>query len=173
MRLMRKGSAIRVPDNGGKEHFEGGAMNDVTGTVDEYLLKQGERMQNVNPALRKNGRTAERDPDGKDPHSPGAKLDAGKNRLGLVLMGFASALEEVGRVGTYGANKYCSNGWKEVENAEERYTDAMFRHLKEEGVGNIMDPETNLYHAAQTAWNALARLHFVLKQHPRVQQEGA
>ena len=30
------------------------------------------------------------------------KNDAGKNRLGLVLGGFAGALEAVGLVGTYG-----------------------------------------------------------------------
>ena len=31
----------------------------------------------------------ERDPAGLDQHVPGAKLDAGKNRLGLVVLGFA------------------------------------------------------------------------------------
>lgn len=47
----------------------------------------------------------EADPNGKKPNEVGAKLDAGKNRLGLVLGGFARALQEIGRVGTYGANK--------------------------------------------------------------------
>ena len=34
----------------------------------------------------------ERDPHGKSQHEAGAKLDDGKNRLGLVLNGFAHAL---------------------------------------------------------------------------------
>ena len=37
------------------------------------------------------------------------KNDAGKNRLGLVLGGFADALEDVGLVGTYGASIYSDN----------------------------------------------------------------
>jgi hypothetical protein len=64
----------------------------------------------------------ETDPNGLDPHEPGAKLDAGKIRPQLVLGGFSRALEEVVKVGTYGANKYtelsdiqmlqCVTGWK-------------------------------------------------------------
>ena len=42
----------------------------------------------------------EADPNGRHPNEAGAKLDAGKNRLGLVLCGFARALQEVGKVGT-------------------------------------------------------------------------
>ena len=52
----------------------------------------------------------ESDPTGRKPNDAGAKLDAGKNRLGLVLVGFSSALQEVGKVGTYGAKKYSDNG---------------------------------------------------------------
>lgn len=72
----------------------------------------------------------ETDPNGKTPNEPGAKLDAGKNRIGLVLFGFARALQEVGKVGTYGANKYTDNGWTEVPDGERRYTDALLRHLR-------------------------------------------
>lgn len=104
----------------------------------------------------------ESDPNGKSPHSPGAKLDAGKNRLGLVLLGFSRALEQVGEVGTGGAKKYTDNGWKEVPNGVERYTDAMLRHLFEEGQRKYFDPDTQLLHAAHTAWNALARLELIL-----------
>lgn len=107
----------------------------------------------------------ESDPHGISPHQPGAKLDAGKNRLGLVLMDFASALIEVGKVGTFGANKYTPHGWMSVPNGAERYTDAMFRHLMAEGRGEEVDPDSQLLHAAQTAWNALARLTFILKRH--------
>lgn len=105
----------------------------------------------------------ESDPNGFQANDPGAKLDAGKNRLGLVLLGFSHALEEVGRVGTYGAAKYSDYGWLRVPDGERRYTDAMLRHLLRQAGGEVIDPETGLYHAAQTAWNALARLELSLR----------
>jgi len=95
-------------------------------------------------------------------HEKGVKLDVGKNRLGLVLTGFALALIEVGKVGTFGANKYTENGWQYVENGEQRYTDALYRHLLAEPHGNELDEETGILHAAAVAWNALARLHFII-----------
>lgn len=101
---------------------------------------------------------AESDPHGIDQHAPGAKLDAGKNRLGLVFNGFARALEQVGWVGTHGAEKYTPCGWREVPYGVERYTDAMYRHLNAEGKGEALDPSSHLLHAAHVAWNALARL---------------
>lgn len=105
----------------------------------------------------------EADPHGKRPDESGAKLDAGKNRLGLVLCGFARALQEVGRVGTYGANKYSDNGWIDVPDGERRYTDAMFRHLLSEAAGEKFDRDTKISHAAHCAWNALARLDLAIR----------
>ena len=69
----------------------------------------------------------ESDPTGRTAKDAGAKLDHGKNRLGLVLGGFANALKAVGEVGTYGANKYTDNGWISVPDGERRYTDAWRR----------------------------------------------
>lgn len=106
------------------------------------------------------------DPNGKKPNEAGAKLDAGKNRCGLVLFGFARALQEVSKVGTYGANKYTDNGWTEVPDGERRYTDAMLRHLLREATGEECDPDTGLRHAAHAAWNALARLDLALRRTP-------
>ena len=40
----------------------------------------------------------------------GVKLDNEKPRMDLVLGGFAKALYEVGRVGTFGADKYSDDG---------------------------------------------------------------
>lgn len=88
----------------------------------------------------------------------GIKLDAGKPRLDLVLGGFARALLEVGKVGTFGAQKYTDNGWMEVPNGEQRYTDALLRHLLAERKGEWSDAESGLMHAAHAAWCALARL---------------
>lgn len=111
-------------------------------------------------------RTFERDPSGIDAHQAGAKLDAGKPMVGLVLGGFANALMEVSKVGTFGAKKYTANGWKQVKDGQDRYTDAMMRHWLYEMAGEDVDPDSDLYHAAHLAWNALARLEFIIGSDP-------
>ena len=111
-------------------------------------------------------KSAEADPNGIGQHAPGAKLDAGKVRVGLVLFGFARALEQVARVGTYGSEKYSDNGWMQVPDGVRRYTDALLRHLLAEAMGERIDPETGLPHAAHCAWNALARLDLMLRDRP-------
>lgn len=106
----------------------------------------------------------EYDPTGKQAGEAGAKLDAGKARIGLVLSGFSRALAEVSKVGTFGAAKYCDDGWVAVPNGQSRYTDALFRHLLAEGRGEGRDPDSGLLHAAHAAWNALARLDLFLRE---------
>lgn len=101
---------------------------------------------------------------GKDPHRPGVKLDAGKPRMGLVFNGFPLALLEIGKVATFGAAKYTDNGWVEVENGVERYTDAMYRHQLAEATDQWLDDESGLAHAAHAAWCALARLELLLRE---------
>jgi len=106
----------------------------------------------------------QQDPTGKSAHEKGSKLDAGKPRIGLVLGGFALALTEVSKVGTFGANKYTDNGWMSVPKGIERYTDALHRHILAEATGEANDPESELLHAAHTAWNALSRLELILRK---------
>ena len=105
-------------------------------------------------------------------HVPGAKDDKAKPRLGLVFEGFALALEEVGNVGTFGANKYTDNGWASVPNGQARYTDAMYRHLMAQAKGEAFDEESSLLHASHTAWNALARLEIELRELRAKFEEG-
>ena len=106
----------------------------------------------------------EADPNGLHPNSPGAKLDAGKVRPSLVLGGFARALWEVSKVGTYGATKYTDNGWMEVADGDKRYDDAKMRHWLKEKMGEKCDKDTNLTHLAHEAWNALARLDLHIRE---------
>jgi len=106
---------------------------------------------------------AEHDPLGRLPSDSGAKLDAGKNRLGLVLGDFSRSLEQVGLVGTFGAAKYSASGWVDVPDGVARYTDAMLRHYMAEARGDAVDDQTKLLHAAHLAWNALARLDLMLR----------
>lgn len=114
----------------------------------------------------------EADPHGTHQHAPGAKLDAGKNRVGLVVGGFSRALQAVGRVGTFGAGKYSPDGWITVPNGVERYTDAMYRHLLDEAAGETLDPQTGIQHAAHAAWNALARLDLMLREQESCNRPG-
>lgn len=117
----------------------------------------------------------ERDPLGKSPNEPGAKLDDGKIMAGLVIDGFARALIEVSKVGTFGAKKYTPNGWITVPNGKDRYLDALYRHLLAESSGEEIDKDSQLLHAAHSAWNALARLDLILRdkqQKPLVTKEG-
>ena len=106
----------------------------------------------------------EQDPNGLKPSDPGAKLDAGKPDLDLVLGDFSRALIQVGSVGTFGANKYSRSGWLSVPNAQDRYRSALLRHYFYEKSGEQSDPESNLLHAAHLAWNALAYLELLLRE---------
>ena len=103
----------------------------------------------------------EQDPSGIGQHQAGAKLDAGKNKAG-VLADFSRALLAVSEVGTFGADKYSRGGWQSVPNGVERYTDAAWRHLLKESQESI-DDDSGLDHAAHMAWNALARLELILR----------
>jgi len=105
---------------------------------------------------------AEIDPNGRDQHEPGAKLDSKKNKLGLVLGSFAMALEQVGWVGTHGAAKYSPDGWLSVPNGQERYKDALYRHLIAYECGQDVDKDSDLLHLAHLAWNSLAILELEL-----------
>jgi hypothetical protein len=64
-------------------------------------------------------------------------------------------------VGTFGADKYTLHGWLAVENGEERYMDALFRHLLAD---EETDAESDLPHLAHAAWNALAVLELHLRR---------
>lgn len=101
-------------------------------------------------------------PDVIDQHAPGAKLDQGKPDASLLL-DFGMALMAVAEVGTFGKNKYTRGGWLKVEDAQNRYTAALLRHLAQESYESH-DAESGLLHAAHAAWDALARLDLKLRQ---------
>lgn len=108
---------------------------------------------------------AEHDPSGLDAHAPGAKLDAGKvPALRGSVQQFPRALNAVAAVSAFGAAKYTWNGWESVPDGVQRYTDAMGRHLFAEQTEGPIDADSGLLHAAQVAWNALARLELMLRQ---------
>lgn len=104
----------------------------------------------------------ETDPTGRGAHDPGAKVDGGKPRMGLVLGAFSKALEEVGEVGTFGADKYSDNGWQQVPDGINRYMDAALRHIFKSFREDI-DPDSGRLHMAHGAWCLLAILEKTLE----------
>ena len=91
----------------------------------------------------------------------GKKFDSGKLRLDLLPF---DALEEVAKVLMYGAEKYGAHNWREVDNAKERYTSALLRHLSAIMQGEEVDPESGLKHIAHLACNALFLVSFDRKE---------
>lgn len=91
----------------------------------------------------------------------GIKYDSGKLRIAEMMQDFREPLFAVCRVWEFGADKYEKSNWKYVDNAIDRYTNAMLRHLMDEETC-AFDEESHLLHAAHVAWNALARLQFIL-----------
>ena len=106
----------------------------------------------------------ENDPNGKLPHEPGAKLDAGKLLPWLCISGFARSLTAVAEVTTKGARKYTPNGWASVSDGEARYMEAFARHALALARGETVDEDTQCLHKAQMAWNLLASLELELRK---------
>lgn len=91
------------------------------------------------------------------------KHDAGKPRPTLVLASMGRAVAEVVAVAEHGAAKYTPDGWLHVPDGQQRYTDALLRHLLADVAGEARDPDSGLLHAAHAAWGALARLELMLR----------
>ena len=102
-----------------------------------------------------------------DESKVGQKFDGAKMPVVQgFLQYFPRAVEAVTGVSVYGTVKY-NNGkfpttWKQVPDGIIRYTNALGRHLLAEFMGQARCPESGLQHAAQAAWNAMARLELML-----------
>ena len=89
--------------------------------------------------------------------SAGHKDDQGKNRLDLIEPEF---IEGVGKVLTFGADKYEPNNWQKVEDAENRYYAAAMRHLMAWRKGEKLDPESGISHLYHVACNIMFLQYF-------------
>jgi hypothetical protein len=93
----------------------------------------------------------------------GTKYDTGKLQYSLVP---PHALAEVARNLTAGLDKYKQrNNWQLVPNAEQRYLDALYRHLEAHRRGEIYDTDSSvpdMPHMAAVAVNAMFLLEFML-----------
>lgn len=97
----------------------------------------------------------------KEQQEQGLKYDSGKPRMFEMIEDFKEPLTEVAKVWAFGADKYKKHNWAFVDNAIDRYSNALVRHLIE---GNTIDDESKLLHASHVAWNALARLYFIIQE---------
>ncbi len=88
------------------------------------------------------------------------KYDEKKLRLDLIPF---SAYESLGKVLTFGANKYTPNSWQMVE--KNRYVAALLRHM----VAYLKDPngideESGLLHVEHLFCNAMFLNHFQITE---------
>lgn len=82
---------------------------------------------------------------------PGYKFDKDKPRCDLLV---PEAIEAEARVLGLGATTYGAENWKELRDAKERYTAAMFRHLLAYMRGERVDPQSGESHLAHIRCNA-------------------
>ena len=146
--LFPQGAAIGSPPRpfGGTLTGAGTTLNAITNPLQEQKRQ-------------------ERDPNGVDPHTPGAKMDAGKTPLRKgALEQFPRALMAVADVSAFGAAKYTWGGWQTVPDGVQRYLDAGARHAALRAMGELIDKDSGLSHLAQEAWNILAALELALRK---------
>lgn len=87
----------------------------------------------------------------------GQKFDSLKMRYSLLPK---SALNQVIEVLEYGARKYAPDNWQHVDNARERYYDALMRHVDAWWQGEVRDSESGLHHLAHATCCALFLIWF-------------
>ena len=95
----------------------------------------------------------------------GRKDDKGKAPIYQgVIQYFPRAVAAVSRISEFGSKKYAwGTDWWHLEDAFERYSDALCRHLLKEATEEN-DSESGLQHAAHAAWCALGRLEVKLAE---------
>jgi len=87
----------------------------------------------------------------------GLKYDDGKLRYSLVP---PIAMKGLAEVLTFGAKKYAPNSWQTVPNGQERYLDALYRHLEAYRAGEKIDSDSGLSHLSHAISNVAFLLHF-------------
>ena len=75
----------------------------------------------------------------------GRKYDGGKPQLYLLP---PKSINEVGKVLTFGAEKYDPHNWRKVDDLQNRYSSAALRHIFAHIDGEDADEETGLSHLA-------------------------
>lgn len=95
---------------------------------------------------------------GRPDLAQGTKFDGGKTRLDLLS---PSVLTEVGRVLTFGAQKYAPRNWEKGIDYSRCYGAAL-RHMIAWSGGERLDPEMKTHHLANAITNLMFVLHYEL-----------
>jgi len=85
----------------------------------------------------------------------GRKYDGDKPKLHLLP---PKSMLEIGKVLTYGAEKYDAENWRKVPDLQNRYTSAALRHIFAHIDGEENDEETSLSHLAHAMCCLLFKL---------------
>ena len=100
----------------------------------------------------------------------GTKYDEDKLQYSLIP---SHALEQIAKNLTVGLKKYKErDNWKKVQGAEQRYLDALYRHLEAHRRGELYDTDSSvpdMLHMAAVAVNAMFLLEFMLD--PKLKQK--
>lgn len=98
-----------------------------------------------------------------DSQPVGTKYDQDKLQYSLIP---SHALEQIAKNLTVGLKKYKErDNWKKVQGAEQRYLDALYRHLEAHRRGEMYDTDSSvpdMLHMAAVAVNAMFLLEFML-----------
>jgi hypothetical protein len=101
---------------------------------------------------------------------PGTKYDEDKLQYSLIP---SYALEQIAKNLTVGLKKYKErDNWKKVQGAEQRYLDALYRHLEAHRRGELYDTDSSvpdMLHMAAVAVNAMFLLELMLD--PKLKQK--
>jgi hypothetical protein len=100
----------------------------------------------------------------------GTKYDQDKLQYSLIP---SHALEQIAKNLTVGLKKYKErDNWKKVQGADQRYLDALYRHLEAHRRGELYDTDSSvpdMLHMAAVAVNAMFLLEFMLD--PKLKKE--
>jgi hypothetical protein len=89
------------------------------------------------------------------------KEDVGKIRYTLIP---PDALRIVATILTQGAAEHGDHGWQSLKDAEDRYMNALYRHLEKFREGEINDPKSGMPHLGHVASNALLVLALFIRR---------
>lgn len=109
--------------------------------MQELRASYGQHGEALTDAVWKSRKAAETESLESTTPTAGVKHDGGRLRWNLLPL---RALESCVRVLEHGAAKYSPGNWRFVANGEERYFEALMRHVADYQAGVRTDPESGL-----------------------------